>query len=475
MKRNEKGTARANTIIVWFRNDLRVHDHPALASAVRDASYVVPLFIFDDKITQGKRSGSNRNRFLLECVDDLRHSLRKCGADLIVRHGDAAAELQRVCSEISADAIYYTADYTPYAVRREQMVQQTFAATNVAVCSFPGRLIVDNIDKITTKAGTRHKVFTPFWRTWRQVDRRKLMAVPRNMALPQGIAAGRLPTLASLTNAHELSPDVIKGGESEARRRLKVFLDNRIDAYHETNNSMGADGTSRLSAYLHFGCLSPREIELQLTDSDGAQAWHRQLAWRDFYHYVLFYNPDNATKEYQEKYRQLEWGHDQKMLEAWQSGRTGYPIVDAAMRQLQREGWMHNRGRLIVGSFLTKDLWLDWRLGEAYFMKMLIDADHANNNGNWQWIASVGVDPAPIYRRLYNPSSQRDKFDPDGSYVRRYVPELQNVPDKYLSEPWKMPDDVQHQAGCIIDEDYPAPVVDHQTARRAALERFRSV
>ena len=220
--------------------------------------------------------------------------------------------------------------------------------------------------------------------------------------------------------------------------------------------------------------MSPLEIESQLPDSQGARAWHRQLAWREFYHYILLKNPTNSTQEFQEKYRTLTWPKNDPLLIAWQQGRTGYPVVDAAMRQLNQEGWMHNRARLIVGSFLTKDLWLDWRLGEAYFMKMLIDGDQANNNGNWQWIASVGVDPAPVYRRLYNPSSQRDKFDPTGEYVRRYVPELKNVPDNYLSEPWKMPEDIQEAAGCRVGVDYPEPVVDHKLARVAALEHYRS-
>jgi deoxyribodipyrimidine photo-lyase len=238
---------------------------------------------------------------------------------------------------------------------------------------------------------------------------------------------------------------------------------------------MADDGTSRLSPYLHFGCLSPREIETLLPDTAGAAAWHRQLAWREFYHYIIYKFPDNAHHEFQEKYRQLKWSNDKNLQTAWETGQTGYPVVDAAMRQLHQEGWMHNRARLIVGSFLTKDLWLDWRIGEAYFMRMLLDGDEANNNGNWQWIASVGVDPAPVYRRLYNPSSQQNNYDPDGAYVRRYVPEMREVPQKFLAEPWTMSPEEQAAAHCLIGKDYPSPIIDHKQARQAALDRYRAV
>ena len=463
-----------STIIVWFRNDLRIHDHPALARAAEQAGHVIPLFIIDEAITSGKHASANRNRFLRECLEDLQSSLRDVGADLVVRTGNPGDVLKKLAAETNATAIYYTADYSPYATKRDRKIQESFDDSGVDFHGYSGRLIVSGLDKIMTKAGTPHKVFTPFWKNWSQIGRRELAEIPRSLSLPSGLNVGTVPPLLSGTDSVDISPRVIKGGETIARRRLDDFLSADIDSYHELNNDMGADGTSRLSAYLHFGCLSPLEIESKLPDSEGAHAWHRQLAWREFYHYVLFYNPSNAKQEFQERYRGMQWSDDADLYAAWQKGLTGYSVVDAAMRQLNQEGWMHNRARLIVGSFLTKDLWLDWRLGESYFMRMLVDGDQANNNGNWQWIASVGVDPAPVYRRLYNPSSQRNKYDPIGTYVRKYVTELKNVPDKYLSEPWTMPDDVQQQSGCIIGKDYPAPIVDHKQAREAALERYRS-
>ena len=459
------------TIIVWYRNDLRVHDHPALTTASNDADQVIPVFILNDDLLTGERASSNRNRFLVESLNDLKQSLQSLGADLVIRHGDAVTELKKLAAETEAAAVYYTADFSAYAIKRDKTLK---ASLDIEFRAFPGRLAVSSLDKLLTKAGNPHKVFTPFWKNWQQIGRRAIAVVPTKLDLPSNLLIGEMPMIEKLTKKAELSPNALSGGETAGRVRLKNWLDNGISMYHQGNNDMAADATSRLSSYLHFGCLSAREIETMLPDNAGAAAWHRQLAWREFYHYIIFKFPGNTTQEFQERYRSLKWGSDAKLLQAWQDGQTGYPVVDAAMRQMRDEGWMHNRARLIVGSFLTKDLWLDWRLGERYFMRMLIDGDQANNNGNWQWIASVGVDPAPVFRRLYNPTTQQLNYDPTGSYVQRYVPELANVPDKYLSQPWTMPESLQKEVGCVIGVDYPAPIVDHKQARLAALEHYRS-
>lgn len=245
--------------------------------------------------------------------------------------------------------------------------------------------------------------------------------------------------------------------------------------YAAARDLPGAGGSSRLSAYLRFGCVSPRALEAALPPGEGPAAFRRQLCWRDFYHQVLACHPGNARHEHQARYRgTLAWNRDDQAFTAWAEGRTGFPLVDAGLRQLRREGWMHGRARLLAASFLTKDLGLDWRLGEAWFMRWLLDGDMASNNGNWQWVTSVGVDPQPAFRRLYHPSRQRDRHDPDGSYVRAQVPELALVPDRHLSEPWLMPDDEQRRTGCRIGRDYPAPMVDHRAARQEALARFRA-
>jgi deoxyribodipyrimidine photo-lyase len=243
--------------------------------------------------------------------------------------------------------------------------------------------------------------------------------------------------------------------------------------YGESHDAPALDRTSRLSAYLHFGCVSPREVEERLPRGAGPDEFRRQLCWRDFYHHVLLHFPRNARAEFQDRYRgAIRWSYAERRFEAWRAGRTGFPLVDAGMRQLLREGWMHNRARLVVGSFLTKDLGIDWRWGERHFMRLLIDGDQANNNGNWQWIASVGTDRQPVSRRILSPARQQERFDPDGAYVRRYVPELREVPDRYLVEPWTMPGDVQRECRCVIGRDYPEPIVDHAQARREALARY---
>jgi deoxyribodipyrimidine photo-lyase len=317
-------------------------------------------------------------------------------------------------------------------------------------------------------------MFTPFYRNWLARPRRHVLGAPRSVSAPgPKVAAGRIPRLSELGLEQELS-EPMPGGERIARQALGRFLSGPVEGYDAGRDALGASGVSRLSPYLHFGCLSPREIEHRLGRDAGSEAFRRQLCWRDFYAHVLGHFPDNARSEYQRRYRGASrWSHAQKRFDAWCRGETGYPAVDAGMRQLAREGWMHNRARLIVGSFLTKDLGIDWRWGERWFMRLLLDGDEASNNGNWQWIASVGVGPQPAFRRMFNPARQQARFDPDGVYIRRHVPELRGVPDEFLAEPWKMPAEVQARAGCRIGTDYPKPIVDHARARREALERYR--
>jgi deoxyribodipyrimidine photo-lyase len=290
--------------------------------------------------------------------------------------------------------------------------------------------------------------------------------------LPGELVAGQLPSLAALGLRQEVSSPAI-GGERAGREAVARFLAHNVSAYERSRDQLGEDRTSRLSPYLHFGCVSARELERALPAGSGGQALRRQLCWRDFYAQVLAAFPGNTRREHQPRWRgRIRWSEDQTRFDAWSAGYTGYPLVDAGMRQLRAEGWMHNRARLVVGSFLTKDLGINWRWGERLFMRLLLDGDQASNNGNWQWIASVGVDPQPVARRIFNPARQQDRFDADGRYVRAHVPELREVPDEYLREPWRMPIELQRSLGTIIGTDYPAPIVDHQRARHEALERF---
>jgi len=411
---------------------------------------VIPVFCFDQGLLRGRH--------------------------LVVRHGTPQHELPVLARELDARSVHYSADVGPFARRREASVRGALGQAGIEPRAHPGLFVVEDLASITTAAGRPYTVFTPFYRTWLTEPRRPVLAAPRSLpAVGAGVDAGRVPRLSELGLEQELAEPLI-GGERAGRASLKAFLADGVAGYERGRDAIGHPGVSRLSPYLHFGCLSPRELEHRLPPGDGADAFRRQLCWRDFYAHVLRHYPANASREHQPRYRgTIRWSHARRRFDAWCEGRTGFPLVDAGMRQLRREGWMHNRARLVVGSFLTKDLGIDWRWGERWFMRLLLDGDEASNNGNWQWIASVGVDPQPAFRRIYNPARQQASFDPDGRYVRRFLPELQSVPDAHLAEPWKMPREVQEQVGCVIGRDYPAPIVDHPLARREALARYRAV
>ena len=406
-------------------------------------------------------------------MSDLDESLRRRGSGLVVRHGRSERVLSELAREVGATRVFWTDDLSPFSSSRDEAVRGEMEALAAEVRVLPGVFVLDDPRALLTSAGDPYRVFTPFHRVWLKHPRRRVLPAPRSLpALPPGLEPGKLPTLRDL-GLESTVEDIPQGGEGAGRRRMQRFLDAGVAEYDSRRDDLGADASSRLSPYLHFGCVSPRELETQLPDNPGAEQFRRQLCWRDFYAHVLAHFPGNARHEFQDRYRgSIRWNRAEAHFRAWCDGRTGYPLVDAAMRQLRREGWIHNRARLVVGSFLTKDLGVDWRRGEGWFMRLLIDGDEASNNGNWQWIASVGVDPQPPFRRIYNPARQQARFDPDGAYVRRYVAELRDVPGEFLAEPWAMPEEVQRQAGCVIGQDYPAPIVDHAAARRQALARY---
>jgi deoxyribodipyrimidine photo-lyase len=438
----------ATTAIVWFRRDLRVHDHPALTAAARGAERVVPVFVLDDRLLRGRFPSEPRAWFLLESLRELRAALRDRGGDLVVRAGAPERELPALARETGAASVHFASDVSPFATARDRRVEA--ALEGVEAIRHPGNFVAD------VGAPKPYTVFTPFWRAWRQLPRREVHGAPRRLTLPSGLRAGEIPRAAC-----PLEDPIGMPGEKAGRARMHAFVRDGLDRY-EARHDLLAGGTSELSPYLHFGCVSARELEERAAASE---AFVRQLAWRDFYAHVLLHNPANAQRAHQPRMDALEWEDDDEAFAAWCDGRTGYPVVDAAMRQLRAQGWMHNRARLIAGSFLTKDLHIDWRRGEAHFMRLLLCGDEAQNNGNWQWVSSVGVDPAPYFRRLYNPVLQQSRHDPEGEYVRRWVPELRDVPLEQLAEPWK----------CDAAPDYPAPIVDHAQERRRAIARYRAV
>jgi deoxyribodipyrimidine photo-lyase len=462
------------TALLWLRRDLRIHDHPALHAALEAADSVIPVFCLDERLLRGRHQSASRTQFMLEALADVDGSLRERGSRLVVRVGAPERELPVLARELSARSVHFSFDAGPFARSRDRRVQAVLRRDGVEFCPHPGMFVVDRPAAIKTGADRPYTVFTAYQRSWLQVPRRPVLGAPKSLPDPsREISHGQIPTLEDLGLSQEV-PEPAPGGERPAREALRRFLSGAVREYDQRNDMPGAQGTSRLSPYLHFGCVSPRETEERLGPGNGPEAIRRQLCWRDFYAQVIYNHPQNARSEFQDRYRgAIRWSHAKTRFEAWCDGRTGYPLVDAGMRQLRREGWMHNRVRLVVGSFLTKDLGIDWRWGERWFMRLLIDGDEANNNGNWQWIASVGVDPQPAFRRIYNPARHQERFDPDGAYVRRYVPELESVPDRYLAEPWTMPKETQDKCGCVVGRDYPEPIVDHAQARREALERYR--
>ena len=404
--------------LVWFRRDLRVHDHPPLRAALDAHERVVPVFVLDERLLA--RSPS-RAGFMLDCLRELRDALRARGGELFVRAGRPEVVLPELARETGSRAVYYAPDVSPFAVARDRAVAAALEAHAV-----PGNFIAA-VEK-------PYVVFTPFWRAWSRVPRREVHGAPRKVPVPARLAAGRIPSVES-----EL-PEPLPAGEKEARRRMHAFDARDYEARHDRV----AGGTSTLSPYLHFGCISAAELEQRVSEP----AFRRQLAWRDFYAQVLLHHPANLRRAFRPELDAIEWTDSDADFTAWKHGRTGFPLVDAGMRQLAATGWMHNRARLVAASFLAKDLHVDWRRGEAHFMRLLLDGDVAQNNGNWQWVASVGVDPAPMRRRLYNPELQRRRHDPDEAYVRRWIPEL--------------------------GDGYPEPIVDHAVERRAAIAAYRA-
>jgi len=466
------------TSVMWFRRDLRVNDLPALAEAAA-ANRTIPCFVFDERLlTRGKFVSAARVGFMLGCLEDLRRSLRELGADLFIRHGRPETVLTELAKETGAGSVHWTCDVSPWAGWRDERVTTALKEAGIVARPHSGSYIVDDPGVIVSGKGTPYTVYSPFFKAWKEVERRPLEDPPAQICSPEGLEPGPMPTVQDLgfDPGSDTGSTSFEPGETAAREAARAYLNGGLSAYADSRNSP-AGGSSRLSPYIRWGCLSPLELEIKLglRDGRGPGVFRKELAWREFYASVLFNFPEVTKSEFQERYRgTLDWQEDEELLEAWKLGRTGYPLVDAGMRELLEDGWMHNRVRMVVASFLTKDLHIDWREGECWFMERLVDGDIASNNGGWQWVTSVGTDPAPYFQRMFNPMTQHERFDPEGDYVRRWVPELRSVPDRHLVRPWLMSDEEQTAAGCRVGSDYPEPVIDHAEERRIAVERYRA-
>jgi len=435
-----------DTALVLFTRDLRVRDNPALAGACARARAVLPLFVVDPAIAVPQ----NRARFLAESVAVLREELRGLGGDLVIRRGDPVAEAVGLAARVKAEAVFVAADVSGYAARRTQRLARECARHRMALQVTPGHAVVP-AGELRPAGGDHYRVFTPYWRAWQAAAWRQPDEAPPSVRVPAGIAPGELPDAGK-----GCSPGLAPGGERAGLDRVRAWLDGPAERYHGRRDDLAADGTSRLSAYLRFGCVSPLELARSALPLPGGAEFCRQLAWRDFFHQVTAAFPDLASADYRPGAAgPRTWTADQDALDAWREGRTGIPVVDAGMRQLAAEGFMHNRARMITASFLTRTLGIDWRHGYRHFARLLADGDVANNAGNWQWVAGTGNNPRP--GRVLSPLRQAARFDRDGDYVRRYVPELASLEAPLIHTPWELPAARRGRLG------YPGPV----TARRA--------
>ena len=462
-----------STAIWWIRRDLRLTDNQALHAALQQADNVLPVFVFDPAIRASSWYSERRQHFLLGGLDALAAQLQARGSRLILRSGAPELVLPQLLAESGATLICAERDHTPYATARDQRVARLCnLLLTEGVAARPVGSVRSAVDKPYT-------VFTPYSRKWQQqatLQPSVLLPSPAIIATPANIASLPLPTYP--TNG-DFPP-----GEVEAQRRLENFVqgeDGPIYDYANQRDLPAAAATSPLSPYLRLGMISARAAAVAAytaiqrattaTAQQSAQSWLNELIWRDFYITILHEFPHVRRGSFRVQYNAIRWANNEDDFAAWCAGQTGYPFVDAAMRQLTATGWMHNRARMVVASFLVKDLLIDWRWGERWFMQNLLDGDPAANNGGWQWSAGTGTDAAP-YFRIFNPVAQSEKFDPAGLYIRQWVPELAAVPLKYLHQPWVMPLSEQLQAHCRVGSDYPAPLVDHAWARQRLLAAY---
>lgn len=477
---SSSASTSSGPVIVWFRQDLRLSDNPALHQAAESGKPVIPVFILDDE-TPGKWAWGGASRWWLHhSLEKLAADLEACGVHLVLRKGASDTVIADLVEETGASAVFWNRCYEPFARKRDEAIKSALKDRGVDAASFNGTLLAEPWT-VQTKTGDPYKVFTPFWRAEREViDPADPLPAPKSLKPWKSIASDDL----SDWDLTPTKPDWAKGfsdhwtpGESGARERLEDFLEERLLSYADGRDRPDRNDTSGLSPHLHWGEISPRQIwhaTRSASEGKNADKFLSEVGWREFSYNLLYHFPHFPDRNYQDKFDGFPWAGNDSAFEAWTRGQTGYPVVDAGMRQLWQTGWMHNRVRMIAASFLIKDLMIDWRRGQDWFWDTLVDADLANNSASWQWVAGSGADAAP-YFRIFNPITQGEKFDPDGTYVKRFVPELAKLPIKYIHAPWTAPESVLAQAGIRLGTTYPEPIVDHSEARDRALAAFKGL
>ncbi len=473
--------------LVWFRNDLRLADNPALWEAVERGAPVVPVFIMQEAGEKYGSPGGAGRWWLHYSLHSLDADLRRAGSRLIVRTGDPLSVLRQVAEECHAEAVFWNRRYEPAAVACDAEVKAEFRARGLTIESFNGSLLYEPW-QVLNQEEKPYRVFTPFWKACLALrEPGSPLPEPAHIPAPEiwpvSLPIEQLHLEPKIGWAQGLRAAWTPGSEG-AGGNLGVFLDEALEGYETERDRPDRQGTSRLSPYLRFGEISPRQVwravrefsknEARTRLAGSAQAFLRQLGWREFAYYLLFHFPYTPDQPLDGNFAAFPWREDREALTAWQKGRTGYPYIDAGMRELWHTGWMHNRARMGVASFLVKDMLIPWQAGAAWFWDTLVDADLANNTLGWQWTAGCGADAAP-YFRVFNPVSQGEKFDPEGRYVRAWVPELANLPGRWIHKPWEAPERELKKAGVELGKDYPYPMVDHAAARLRALELYQNL
>ncbi len=456
-------------VVCWFRRDLRVEDNPALFNASAGDRPVIPLFVVDEDLVARIPSDGAAFDFQSECLHDLSDNLEKLGTGLVVRGGKLKTAFAQIIEEAKPEAVYFNRDYDPDALDRDKMITDFLESQNVGVKSFDD-VVIHPPDEVTSSQGGPYTVFTPYSAKWKKLRKPAPVGKP-NPVLPARLRSDPIPGAKDFGRQTTIFDRSVRGGETAAKEQWSLFLREILPGYADSRDYPARKGTSMMSAYLRFGCISPvrmysdlraLEFEASSQERNSVEKYVGELVWREFYISALYYFPFTALRNYRRMFDGVKWPLNERLFAAWKEGRTGFPLVDAAMRQLNATGWMHNRVRMVVASFLTKDLHIDWRWGEEYFARKLIDIEKASNVGGWQWSASTGVDPAPL--RIFNPVLQSRRFDEDGQYIKTWLPELGAVPARYIHQPDKMNPAFQKEIGVVIGKNYPAPVADHREA-----------
>ncbi|MGM0517925.1 MAG: cryptochrome/photolyase family protein [Pseudomonadota bacterium] len=470
--------------IVWFRQDLRLADNPALSRGLETGN-IIPVYILPPETERrdGFVNGGASRWWLHHSLASLDQAMRHKGSRLVVRRGEPVRVLTQLAVETGATAVHWNRRIEPAGIATDRAVKRTLHEAGIEATSLPGNYLHEPWN-LLNRQGAPYRVFTPYWKALLAagIDQPTLPEPDQLPPLEAGIASERIDSLGLLPRLDwaDAFPDSWTPGEAGARARFEAFLD-EVSRYHETRNRLDLDGTSRLSPHLHFGEISPRQVVARVrseypeaVDDKGPEHFLREVGWREFGANLLYHFPQTETDNLDARFDHLPWRNDPDRIAAWQRGETGIPVVDAAMRALWTTGWMHNRARMIVASFLTKNCLVDWRIGADWFMDTLVDADLPSNTAGWQWVAGTGADAAP-YFRIFNPVIQGRKFDPEGNFIRRWVPELADLPDKLLNTPWEADPDTLTRAGVRPGETYPAPIVDLKKSRREALEAFERI